>query len=92
MVVEDVLLKSTFPQLLPAGAVRATAAASPGGQLRPTDRAMAARSARTSSSEEESSSTDEEECLLTKRCIETQWKKHLGNTCFRAERIPCDHE
>ena len=43
------------------------------GQLRPTDRAMA-RLARTSSSEEESRSTDEDERLLTKRCIEGQWK------------------
>ena len=40
-----------------------------GGQLRPTDRAMAARSARTSSSEEASRSTDDEERLLTKRSM-----------------------
>ena len=57
MVVQDVLLQSTFPELLPAGAS--------GGSL---PRAMAARSARTSSREEESRSTDEEE-RLTKRCI-----------------------
>ena len=41
-----------------------------GGQLSPTDRAMAARSARTSSSEEASRSTDDEQRLLTKRSIE----------------------
>ena len=45
-----------------------------GGQLRPTDRAMAARSARTTSSEEDAETTDEENRLLTKRCIERQWK------------------
>ena len=43
-----------------------------------TDRAMAARSVRTSSSEEESRSTDEEDRLLTKRCI--GW--HRANTCY----------
>ena len=41
-----------------------------GCQLRPTDRAMAARSVRTSSSEEKSRSTDEDERMLTKPCIE----------------------
>ena len=48
-----------------------------GGQLRPTDKAMA-RSARTSSSEdaEEDAEEDarEEDRLLTKRCIEWHWK------------------
>ena len=43
-----------------------------GGQLRPTDRAMAARSARTSSSEEDGRSTVNDDHLLTKRCIEKQ--------------------
>ena len=41
-----------------------------GGQLRPTDKAMAARSARTSSSAEAARLSDEEERLLTKRSIE----------------------
>ena len=52
MVGEGVLLKSTFSQLLPA---RASGGPPPldWWQLRPTDRAMAARSARTSLSEEE---------------------------------------
>ena len=45
-----------------------------------SDRAMAARSARTSSREEESRSTDDEERLLTKRSIEGQWKKHFAGT------------
>ena len=49
-----------------------------GGQLRPTDRAMAARSARTSSSEEDARSTDEEDRLLTERCIERQLEKHFA--------------
>ena len=56
---EDVVLKSgAFPE------PRLT-----GGQLRPTDRAMAARSTRTSSSEEASRSSDDEERLLTKRSM-----------------------
>ena len=59
-----------------------------GGQLRPTDRAMAARSARTSSSEGDARSTDEEDRLLTKRCVERQCK----NICLRVTRLPCDHE
>ena len=66
VVLEDVVLQSIFPELLPTGAS--------GGQLRPTNRAMAARWARTSSSEETSRSTDDEERLLTKRSIEGQWK------------------
>ena len=68
VVVEDVLLKSTFSQLLPAGRP-ADRRRLTGGQLRPTDRAMAARSARTSSSEEASRSNDDEERLLTKRSM-----------------------
>ena len=48
-----------------------------GAQLRATDRAMAARSVRTSSSEDESSSTDEDERLLMKCCIEGQWETLL---------------
>ena len=72
MVVESVLLKSTFPQLLqqlgrPVDRRRLT-----GGQLRTTDRAMAASSVRTSLSEAESRSTVEEDRLLMKRCIERQ--------------------
>ena len=63
-----------------------------GGQLRPTDTAMAARSARTSSSEEDAEedarSTNEQDRLLTERCIERQWK----NTCLRLKRLPYDHE
>ena len=59
-----------------------------GGQLRPTDKAMAARSARKSSSEEDARSSDEEDRSLTKRCIERQWK----NTCLRVKRLPCDHK
>ena len=63
-----------------------------GGQRRPTDRAMAARSARTSSSEEHAEedvrSTDEEDRLLTNRCIERQWK----TLCLRVKRLPCDHK
>ena len=61
MVVEDVLLESTFPELLPAGASARTAAAclvansdQQTGRQRP-------RSVRMSSSEEGSRSTDEEE-------------------------------
>ena len=54
-----------------------------GGKLRPTDRAMAARSARTR--EEESRSTEEEERLLTKRCIERQWK-NTWETLFEREK------
>ena len=53
-----------------------------GGQLRPTDWAMAARSARTSSCEEESRSTDDEERWLTKRSIEwhraNNWETLFG--------------
>ena len=70
---EDVVLQSIFPELLPAGRP-ADRHRLTGGQLRPTDRATAARSARTSSSEEASRSTDDEERLLTKRSIEGQWK------------------
>ena len=51
---------------------------------------MAALSVRTSSSEEESRSTDEDERMLTTRCIEKQWKKHLGNTSLRMKRLPKD--
>ena len=47
-----------------------------GGQLRPTDKAMAASSARTSSSAGAARLSDEEERLLTKRSIE--W--HRANT------------
>ena len=61
MVVQDVLLKR------PADCGSLT-----GGQLRPKDRATAARSVRMSSSEKESRSTDMDERLLTKRCIERQ--------------------
>ena len=44
--------------------------------LRPTDRAMAARSVRTSSSEEESRLSDDEERLLTKRSMATRpWER-----------------
>ena len=75
MVVEDVLLESTFLELLPS---EGSSCRLIGGQLKPTDKAMATHSARTSSSEEdaeeESRSTDEEDRLLTKRCIERQWK------------------
>ena len=61
-----------------------------GGQLRPTDRAMAARSARMSSSEEESRSTEEKERLMTKRCIVRQWK-NTWETLFergKAKNLP----
>ena len=58
-----------------------------GGQLRPTDRAMAASSACRSSSEEGSRSTDEEDRLLTKRCIEKQWKNtSLEKNIFESEK------
>ena len=85
MVVEDVLLESMFPELLPAGASS--------GPL-PFDKAMAARSTRTSSSEEDAKSTDEEDRLLAKRCIEWQWKDASleQNTSLRVKRLPCDHE
>ena len=49
----------------------------PGGHLKPTDKAMAARSDRTSSSED-GRSIDEEERMLTKRCAEWQWKKQFA--------------
>ena len=67
------------------------------GQLRPTDKAMAGRSARTSSSEEDAEddarSTDEEDRLLTKRCIKREWKKlRWKNDCLRVRRLPRDHE
>ena len=53
-----------------------------GGQQTPTERAVAARSARKSpgeedAEEEEARSTDEEDRLLTKRCIERQWKTRV---------------
>ena len=51
-----------------------------GGQLRPTDRAMAARSARTSSSEAESRSTDEEDRLLTEAVHGERLKKLMIQT------------
>ena len=51
------------------------------GQLGPTDKAMAASSARTSSSEEDARSADKEDRLLTKRCIE-QWKKQITEKHF----------
>ena len=59
-----------------------------GGQLKPTDRAMAARSVRTSSSEDESRSADEDERLLTKRCIERENTVLEQNTCLRVETLP----
>ena len=63
-------------QLRPADHCRLT-----GGQLRPAEKATAARSARTSSSEEESRSTDEKERL--------QWNTLLEqNNCLRVERLP----
>ena len=85
-----VLLESTFPQLLPAGASGGPPPLVCGGQLRPTDKAMAASSVRTSSSEEDSGSTDEEDGLLTKRCIKRQWKitSLEQNTCLRVKRLP----
>ena len=70
---EDVVLQSIVAELLPEGRP-ADRCRLTGGQLRPTDKATAARSARTSSSEEASRSTDDEERLLTKRSIEGQWK------------------
>ena len=84
MVVEEVLLENTFPVLLPVGASGGPLPFT-GGQLRPTNRAVAARSARTSSREEESRSTDEEERLLTKRCIEEQWK-NTWETLLKREK------
>ena len=84
VVLQDVVLQSAFPELLPAGA-----SSGPPPlvwcQLRPTDRAMAARSARTSSSEEESRLSDDEERLLTKRSMANTslWK----NTCLGVERL-----
>ena len=90
--VEDVLLQSTFPALLHAGRPSDFPCLS-GGQHRPTDRAMAASSARMSSSEqdaeEDARSTDEEDRLLTKRCIKRKWKNtSLKNTCLRVKRLP----
>ena len=75
--VEDVLLESTFPQLLPAGASDGP----PPLVLWPTQ---------TPSREEESRSTYEDERLLTKRCIERQWKNTLleQNTCLGVEWLP----
>ena len=87
MMVEGVLLHSMFPELLPAGRP-ADRCRLTGGLLRPTDRAMAARSVRTSSSEEDARSTDEEDRLLRKRYVKRQWK----STCLKVEKIPCDHE
>ena len=66
---ENVLLKSTFPVLLPDRASCATAAACLVANARPSDRAMAARSG--------SRSTVEDELQLTKRCIEGQRKNTL---------------
>ena len=48
-----------------------------GGQLRPTDRAMAARSARTSSSEEDARSTDEDRSLRVAVEKHFAGRKHL---------------
>ena len=66
VVLEDVVLKKASQSCCqlgrPTDRRRLT-----GGQLRPTVRATAARSVRTSSSEEASRSTDEDERLLTKR-------------------------
>ena len=78
VVLEDVVLRSAFTELLPAGRP-ADRRRLTGGQLRPTDRAMAARSARTSSSEEASRLSDDEERLLTKRSMAntSMVKKHL---------------
>ena len=89
MAVEAVLLQSTFPALR---AGPSDFACPSGGQLRPTDRAMTARSVRTSPSDEESRSMDEEDRLLTKRYIERQWKNTSleQNTCLRVKRLPCD--
>ena len=98
MVEEDVLLQRARSQSwcqleLPAERCRLT-----GGQRRPTDKAMAARSARTSSSEEDAEedarSTDEEDRLLTKRCIKRQWKNTSleQDTCLSVKSLPCDHE
>ena len=74
--VEDVLLQSTFPELLPSGANKQ-------GNGGPLDPLVSEEDA-----EEDARSTDEEGRLLTKRCIERQWQ----NTCFRVKRLPCDHE
>ena len=69
MVVKDVLLQSTFPELLPAGASS--------GPLPffwwPTETNREGNG-RSSSSEDDARSTDEEDRLLTKRCIKVLWK------------------
>ena len=66
--VEDVLLKSTFPELLPAGASSGPQAV----DWWPTETNRQGNGGPLS--EEESRSTQDEERLLTKRCIERQWK------------------
>ena len=59
-----------------------------GGPLRPTDRAMAARSIRMSSSEEGSRSTEEEERLLKTRCIERPWKNTWETLLEQQKDLP----
>ena len=76
LMVEDVVLQSTFPMLLPAGAScglqfdlwpTQTNRQSDGGPLGPLDAEEDARG---------------EDRLLTKRCIKWQWK----NACLRVKR------
>ena len=68
-VVEDVFLQSTFPAMLHAGPNQRFPCLS-GGQNRPTERAMVARSARPSAREEDAASTDEENRLLNREAVE----------------------
>ena len=52
-----------------------------------TGRAIAPRSARTSASKEDARSTGEEDRMLTKRCIERQWKNiELEKQLFESEK------
>ena len=76
MVVEDVLLKSTFPHLLPAGA-----SGGPPPVCWPTQ---------TNKQGNSGPLADEKERSLTKRCIERRWKNTLleQNTCLGVEKLP----
>ena len=84
--VEDVLLKSTFPQLLPAGA-----SGGPPPLVWSTDNAMVARSARSARREAESRSTEKDGRLLTKRRNEGQWR-NTWETLLEREKAKKIHQ
>ena len=77
LVVEDVVLKSAFPELMPAGPTARLLRVPVWWPTRTNRQGDCGPQARTSSREEEPRSPDDEERLLTKRSIE--W--HRANNC-----------